>query len=75
MALFKAFWGRKCRYPICWFAVGEASLIGPDLNHKYMEKVVVTSLHYTLAIKTIVGSNQTLGLTYYYIQGYHIFLK
>ena len=41
MASFKALSGRRCRYPICWFEVGEAILIGPNLVYQAMEKVIL----------------------------------
>ena len=41
MAPYEALYGRRCRYPIGWFEVGEAGLIGPDLVHQAMEKVKV----------------------------------
>ena len=31
MAPFEAFYGRKCRTPVCWDEVGERRLIGPEL--------------------------------------------
>ena len=34
-------YGRRYRYPIGWFEVGEVELIGPDLVHKAMEEVKV----------------------------------
>ncbi|XP_070054221.1 uncharacterized protein [Nicotiana tomentosiformis] len=40
MAPFKALYGKRCRSPIGWFEVGEAELIGSDLVHQAMEKVV-----------------------------------
>ncbi|WMV58724.1 hypothetical protein MTR67_052109 [Solanum verrucosum] len=39
MAPFDALYGRRCRYPIRWFEVGEVALIGPKLVHEAMEKV------------------------------------
>ncbi|XP_075108878.1 uncharacterized protein LOC142180716 [Nicotiana tabacum] len=41
MAPIEALYGRKCRYPIGWFEVGEAELLGLDLVHQAMEKVKV----------------------------------
>lgn len=35
---FKTFWGRRCRYPIGWFEVGETILFSIDLFHRAMEK-------------------------------------
>ena len=29
MAPYKALYRRRCRFPVCWFEVGEAALIGP----------------------------------------------
>lgn len=37
--MVKALYRRRCRSPISWFEVGEASLIGPYLVHKAMKKV------------------------------------
>ena len=39
MAPFEALYGRRCRYPIGWFEVGEPSLHGPHLIYKTLEKV------------------------------------
>ncbi|WMV30064.1 hypothetical protein MTR67_023449 [Solanum verrucosum] len=39
MAPCEDLYGRRCTYPIGWFEVGEAGLIGPDLVHQAMEKV------------------------------------
>jgi len=39
MAPFEALYGRRCRYPIGWFEVGEVALIGPELVHEAIEKV------------------------------------
>ena len=33
MAPYKALYGRRCKYPIWWFEVGETSLISLDLVH------------------------------------------
>ncbi|WMV37908.1 hypothetical protein MTR67_031293 [Solanum verrucosum] len=41
MAPYEALYGKRCRYPIRWFEVGEAGLIGPYLVHQAMEKVKV----------------------------------
>ena len=39
MAPFEALYGRRCRSPIGWFEVSEASIIGPDLVFDALEKV------------------------------------
>ncbi|KAH0636086.1 hypothetical protein KY289_036001 [Solanum tuberosum] len=39
MAPYEALYGRRCRFPVGWFEVGEASLIGPDSVLDAMEKV------------------------------------
>ncbi|GJR24545.1 putative reverse transcriptase domain-containing protein [Tanacetum coccineum] len=39
-APFKAFYGRKCRSPVCWAEVGDAQLTGPELIHEITEKIV-----------------------------------
>ncbi|XP_070002580.1 uncharacterized protein [Nicotiana sylvestris] len=41
MALFEAWYGRRCRSTIGWFEVGKAELIGLDLVHQAMEKVKI----------------------------------
>ena len=39
MASFEALYGRRCRSPIGWFEVSEASIIGLDLVCDALEKV------------------------------------
>ncbi|GKA66536.1 putative reverse transcriptase domain-containing protein [Tanacetum coccineum] len=39
-APFKALYGRKCRLPVCWAMVRDAQLIGPELVHETIEKIV-----------------------------------
>ena len=39
MAPYEALYGRRFRYPVGWFEVGEAALIGPDSVYDAMEKV------------------------------------
>lgn len=39
MAPFEALYGRKCVSPLCWNAVGEKSLRGPDFVQQTSEKV------------------------------------
>lgn len=39
MTLDEALYGRKCRFPVDFFEVGEATLKGPDSVHEAMEKV------------------------------------
>ncbi|XP_069147120.1 uncharacterized protein [Solanum lycopersicum] len=41
MSPYEALYGRRCKYPIGWFELGEAGLIGPDLFHQAMDKVKV----------------------------------
>ena len=41
MSPYEALYGRRCKYPIGWFEVGEVGLIGPDLIHQVLEKVKV----------------------------------
>ncbi|XP_070046615.1 uncharacterized protein [Nicotiana tomentosiformis] len=52
MAPFEALYGRSYRSPIVWFDIGEANLIGPDLVHQAMEKVVGDPLA-ILSVETI----------------------
>ncbi|GJY00834.1 putative reverse transcriptase domain-containing protein [Tanacetum coccineum] len=39
-APFEALYGRKCRSPICWTEVGEAQILGPELNQETTEKII-----------------------------------
>ncbi|GKA65473.1 putative reverse transcriptase domain-containing protein [Tanacetum coccineum] len=39
-ALFKAFYGRKCRSPICWAEVGDSQLTSPEIIHETTEKII-----------------------------------
>ena len=39
MVFYEALYGRRCRYPITWFDVGETSLLGPDVIYKTFERV------------------------------------
>ncbi|KAH0710889.1 hypothetical protein KY284_012316 [Solanum tuberosum] len=39
MALFEALYGRRCRYQVGWFEVGEIALIGPESVYEAIEKV------------------------------------
>ncbi|WMV50016.1 hypothetical protein MTR67_043401 [Solanum verrucosum] len=39
IALYEAFYGRRCRSPADWFEVGEVTLIGPDSVHYAKGKV------------------------------------
>ncbi|WMV14119.1 hypothetical protein MTR67_007504 [Solanum verrucosum] len=40
MAPYEVLYGRRCRSSIGWFEVSEVGLIGPDLVHQAMEKVI-----------------------------------
>ncbi|GKE02342.1 putative reverse transcriptase domain-containing protein [Tanacetum coccineum] len=37
---FEAFYGRKCRSPICWAKVGDAQLTGLEIVHETTEKII-----------------------------------
>ncbi|XP_016576669.1 uncharacterized protein LOC107874388 [Capsicum annuum] len=39
MAPFEALYERRCRFPVRWFEVGEATVIGPNAVFEAMEKV------------------------------------
>nr|GEY05640.1 reverse transcriptase domain-containing protein [Tanacetum cinerariifolium] len=39
-APFEAFYGRKCRLPVCWAEVGDAQLTGLKLIHDTTKKIV-----------------------------------
>nr|XP_009760880.1 PREDICTED: uncharacterized protein LOC104213143 [Nicotiana sylvestris] len=41
MTPYKALYGRKCKYPIGWFDVGETKLLGPELVQQVVEKGVM----------------------------------
>ena len=45
MTSYEDLYGRRCKYPIVWFEVGEAGLIEPDLVQAMeKEKVIQESL-------------------------------
>nr|GEV99906.1 putative reverse transcriptase domain-containing protein [Tanacetum cinerariifolium] len=37
---YEAFYGRKCRSPVCWSEVGESQVTGPKLIREMTEKIV-----------------------------------
>ncbi|GKF13101.1 putative reverse transcriptase domain-containing protein [Tanacetum coccineum] len=39
-ALFEAFYGRKCRLPICWVEVEEVQLTDPEIVQETTEKII-----------------------------------
>ncbi|GKF57403.1 hypothetical protein Tco_0170940 [Tanacetum coccineum] len=39
-APFEAFYGRKCRSPICWVEVGDSQLTGPKIVHETTKKII-----------------------------------
>jgi len=39
MAPYEAFYGQKCRTPLCWYQDGEVVLVGPELLEQTTEKV------------------------------------
>nr|GEU79340.1 putative reverse transcriptase domain-containing protein [Tanacetum cinerariifolium] len=39
-APFEAFYGRKCRSPVCWAEVGDVQLTGPEIIHETTKKIV-----------------------------------
>lgn len=39
MAPYKAFYGRKCRFPLFWDDVGEKKLLDPELVQNVREKI------------------------------------
>ena len=39
MTPYEAFYGRKCRTPLCWTGLSEKKVIGPDLIQETKEKV------------------------------------
>ena len=41
MAPYESLYGRRYRYPVGWFEMGEPFLLGPDLIYKTLEKVHV----------------------------------
>nr|GEV57971.1 putative reverse transcriptase domain-containing protein [Tanacetum cinerariifolium] len=40
VAPFEAFYGRKCRSPVCWAEVGDVQLTGPEIIHVTTEKII-----------------------------------
>ena len=48
MAPYEALYGRRCRFPVGWFEVGESALIGPYSVLYVMEKVqLIRDIHKT----------------------------
>ena len=45
MAPFEGLYGRPCRSPIGWFEVGETQILGPNLVHQAIEKVMFIQQH------------------------------
>ena len=45
MALFEAFYGRKCRPPLCWDNIGDRRLLGPEIIVQIVKKVKVICEH------------------------------
>ena len=45
MSPFEALYGRKCRSPLCWDAVGERSILGPDWVQQTSERVTEIRQH------------------------------
>ncbi|XP_073271476.1 uncharacterized protein [Primulina huaijiensis] len=41
MAPYEAFYGRKCRSPLCWDEVGEKAITGPELVQITIDKVAI----------------------------------
>ncbi|GJS69640.1 putative reverse transcriptase domain-containing protein [Tanacetum coccineum] len=39
-APFEAFYGQKCRSPVCWAEVGDVQLTGPEIIHETTKKIV-----------------------------------
>ena len=39
MAPYEALYGRKCQSPLCWYELGERSLLGPDLVKQTTEQI------------------------------------
>ncbi|GJS94412.1 putative reverse transcriptase domain-containing protein [Tanacetum coccineum] len=44
-APFEAFYGRKCRSPVCWAEVGDVQLTRPEIIHETTEKIVQMRQH------------------------------
>nr|GEW64309.1 reverse transcriptase domain-containing protein [Tanacetum cinerariifolium] len=40
VAPFEELYGRKCRSPVCWTEVGDVQLVGPEIIHETIEKIV-----------------------------------
>jgi hypothetical protein len=45
MAPYEALYGRKCRSPLCWDAVGEKAVLGPDWVQQATERVAEIRQH------------------------------
>nr|GEV63821.1 putative reverse transcriptase domain-containing protein [Tanacetum cinerariifolium] len=45
VAPFEALYGHKCRSPICWAEVGDSQLIGLEIVHETIEKIIQIKIH------------------------------
>ncbi|XP_049399642.1 uncharacterized protein LOC125863639 [Solanum stenotomum] len=63
MAHCEDFYGRRCRFPISWFEVAEAELIGLDLVHQATEKGNIISERATVRV-----SSNPSGVSHFYVE-------
>ncbi|GJS84220.1 putative reverse transcriptase domain-containing protein [Tanacetum coccineum] len=58
-APYEAFYGQKCRSPLCWAEVGEAQLTGPELIQETTEKIILVKqkmlAYYSRSQKSYAG--------------------
>ncbi|XP_069148033.1 uncharacterized protein [Solanum lycopersicum] len=45
MPPFEELYGRRCRFPVGWFEVGESSILGLEIIHEALEKVYLNISH------------------------------
>lgn len=58
MAPYEAFHGRRCRFPIGWFEVGEPSLLGPEFIYKTLEKIHII----TIRLQTVYSRQNSYAI-------------
>jgi len=75
MAPFEALYGRKCRTPLCWFQVGENTIIGPDVVQETTEKVKVIQAKMRAAQSRQKSYADRRRTKLEFQEGEHVFLR
>ncbi|KAM7519450.1 hypothetical protein LguiB_018412 [Lonicera macranthoides] len=75
MAPYEALYGRPCRSPICWYEVGERTLLGPELVEQTTEKIKTIRQHLHTAQSRQKSYADKLRRPLEFEVGNHVFLK